>query len=183
MRQADGWHLPPSAPAETMPDAVPAAEHPEPVRTEVLIDVVRAVDGRLTVVDLVPKPGVIWDLMRVEAVARGVSLPGLAFDRIELRGADRKFGDLQVAGNRSGGMTSFEASSQGLSLAAANPYLRLERPLLLDSPDWAARQYERPVKASGHQRDAEHGWLEGWRSRPGVAPRTTHVPIELRTHA
>lgn len=125
-RSIDGWILPPFAPAiDAAPEAVAAPEPPASDTPQIILGDVHCGGGNVMVVDLVPTPAVTWDVARVSGSAHAVSLPGLTFDGLQLRGFDPRFGELGLAGNRRGATTNFEASGLGVPLAATTPYLRL----------------------------------------------------------
>jgi hypothetical protein len=139
-RTPDGWILPPfdiaieppvdaatGQPAE--PPAVQLVEHvtepPADDSPEIVFAAVRGGGGRLIVVDTVPTPAMTWDVSRVDASARGMSLPAFTFDAVHVRGSEPKFGGFSVVGMRRYGTNYFEASGRGVPLASMAPYLSL----------------------------------------------------------
>jgi hypothetical protein len=115
-RTADGWILPPFVSAVEAPAGEPA---------EIVVTDVKGDAGSLVVVDQVPTPSITWQVNAISGKAQQLSLPAFSFEGLESQGSDRTFGQLELAGSRRDGTSTFEASGEGVPLAATSPYLRV----------------------------------------------------------
>src|SRR5262249_9396870 len=115
----------PTATPEVVICGIQANPQADPYAPEIAIKSVHASDGRLTVTDQVPVPGVTWDITQLAGSARALEVPALTYSGLDIRGGDLRFGELHLSGTRRARGSELEFSGTDMALAATTPYLQL----------------------------------------------------------